>query len=144
MKKKPELVRRQQALERTMQRFGGKPFKMGENDCVKLARFHLKAMGHRTLPSTGHYSTAAGAAAQLKKQGVRNLVQLLDKHLDRISPASMLPGDLAMPPSDPEAPAAKLGTILVMASGRKFIGWHPDHEALAVMDVHQIDAAWRA
>ena len=126
-----------------MAKFGGKPFKLGTNDCVKLTRFHLAALGHK-LPSTGRYTTAVQAAAALKKQGVRNLEQLLDKHLERIPPAMMLPGDLAMPPSDPDAPAAKIGTVMVAITPRKFLGWHPDHESLAVMELLQIDAAWRA
>jgi hypothetical protein len=142
-KRRPELIRRQRAVERTMKRFGGKAFKMGANDCVKLARFHLKEMGHK-LPSTGHYKTAAEAAKQLKKQGAKNLTQLLDKYLERIPPAAMILGDVAVPPSEPDAPAAKLGTIIVMASGHKFIGWHPDVEELAVMSVSEIDVAWRA
>jgi hypothetical protein len=142
-KKVPTLVRRAKAIEATMDRFGGKPFKIGSNDCVKLARFHLTKLGHK-LPSTGHYTTVAGAAAALKKQGVKNLAQLLDKYLERIPPAAMLPGDIAMPPSEPDAPASKLGTIMVMASGHKLIGWHPDVDMLALMEVSQIDAAWRA
>lgn len=142
-RKRPELIRRSAALKKTMDRFGLKAFELGSNDCVKLARFHLTAMGHK-LPSTGHYKTAAQAAAQLKKQGARNLAQLLDKFLERIPPAAMLPGDIAMPPSEPDAPASKLGTIVIMASGRKFIGWHPSVDLLAVLDVSQIDAAWRA
>lgn len=140
---RPELVRRQRAVEKTMKRFGAKPFKLGSSDCVKLARFHLVQMGHK-LPSTGHYNTEREAVRQLKKQGAKNIEKLLDKFLERIPPASMLPGDLAMPPSDPDAPAAKLGTILIMVSGRKFIGFHPDVEFLSVLDVKQIDAAWRA
>lgn len=140
-KAKP-LIRRQKAMDKTMARFAGKPFKLGVNDCVKLARFHLTALGHK-LPSTGHYSDVRGAVAALKKQGVRTLAELLDKHFERIPPAFMLPGDLAMPPSDPDAPASSLGTIMVKVSANKYAGWHPDHEPLLVMELLQIDAAWR-
>lgn len=144
MRKRPELVRRQRAVEKTMKRFGLRPQVLGSADCIKMGRFHLVQMGHKNLPSTGHYKTEREAVRQLKKQGARNVAELLDKFLERIPPAAMLPGDLAMAPSDPDAPAAKLGTILIMVSGRKFIGWHPDVEMLAVLDVKQIDAAWRA
>lgn len=142
-KRKPELVRRQLAIAKTMKRFGGKAFRLGANDCAKLAAFHLKAMGHRNLPTTGNYDSEFGAAKQVKKLGFDNLEQLFDELLERIPPAAMLPGDLAMPPSDPDAPASKLGTVMVMASGRKFLGWHPDFEQLALMELLQIDAAWR-
>lgn len=139
----PKLVRRARAIAKTMDRFGAKPFKIGANDCVKLARFHLTQLGHK-LPSTGHYSTAAGAAAALKKQGARNIAELLDKFLDRIPPAAMLPGDLAMPPSEPGAPGAKLGTIVIKAGANKYIGWAGDFDMLVVMEISHIEAAWRA
>lgn len=143
MARRPELVRRQKAVEKTMLRFGGRAFEIGAVDCVKMVRFHLKEMGHN-LPSTGNYKTVAQAVGQLKKQGVKNVEELLDKFLQRIPPAAMVLGDVAMPPSDPDAPASKLGTVIIMASNQKFIGWHPDADQLAVMSVSQIDAAWRA
>lgn len=143
MGKRPDMIRRQKAVEKTMHRFGSKAFDIGSADCIKMARFHLKEMGHK-LPSTGHYKTVAQAVGQLKKQGARNVAELLDKFLDRIPPAAMTLGDLAMPPSEPDAPASKLGTVIIMASGQKFIGWHPDVDQLAVMSVSQIDVAWRA
>lgn len=140
---KPELVRRNQAIEKTQKRFGGKAFKLGSNDCVKLVKFHLRALGRRDLPSTGHYKTAKEAARQLKKQGVKNLEQLLDKFLDRIPPAAMLPGDIALMKSDPEAPAFELGTIAI-SLGRKLLGYHGDAQTLVVMEPLEIEAAWRA
>jgi len=139
----PDLIRRQRAVEKTQARFAGKVFELGSNDCVKLARAHLKAMGHE-LPSTGHYSTAMEARAALKKQGVKNLEHLLDRFLTRIPPAMMLLGDVALLKSEPEeASASEFGTLVINA-GSKFIGWHPDKADLAVMDVLLIDAAWRA
>lgn len=142
-RKRPELIRRSKAVEKTLSRFGGKAFALGSNDCVKLVRFHLTQLGHK-LPSTGHYKTATEAAKNLRKHGVKNIEQLWDKYLERIPPASMLLGDIAMPPSDPDAPASKLGTVLIKVAPAKFLGWHPNHEMLAVMEITQIDAAWRA
>lgn len=126
-----------------MARFGAKPFALGSNDCAKLAKYHLREMGHRTIPSTGNYTTELGAARRIKQLGVKDLGQLLDKHLKPIAPAAMLPGDIAMMRSDPEAPANDIGT-LVICLGRKVLGWHPDHEPLAVMEPLEIEKAWRA
>jgi hypothetical protein len=56
----------------------------------------------------------------------------------------MLLGDLAMPPSDPEAEANTLGTIVIKVAPTKYLGWHPEHELPVIMDLYQIDAAWRA
>jgi nucleoside-diphosphate-sugar epimerase len=150
---KPDLIRRNDALRKTQERFAGKEFKLGENDCVKLVRFHLKAMGsknlkpgHKVLATTGHYKTAAQAAAALKKQGAKNLEELLDIYLERIPPAAMLPGDIALLKSEPDAPASELGTIAI-SLGRKLLGWHPDHPILAVIEPiveEPAMVAWRA
>lgn len=140
---KPELVRRNEALVKTQARFMGKEFRLGSNDCVKLARFHLRALGRRDLPSTGHYKTVNEAAAQLKKQGARNLEQLLDKFLEPIPPAMMLPGDIALLKSDPDASGHELGTIAI-SLGRKLLGYHGDSHMLVVMEPLQIEKAWRA
>jgi hypothetical protein len=138
------LVRRQKAVERTMERFARKAFKLGENDCVKLARFHLKAMGHKTLPSTGTYSTELGALRQLKKTGHDNLKSLFDELLEPIAPASAVIGDLVMPPSDPDAPAADIGTVMVSTGvGGKVLGWDDRAPSLAVIHLLEIQYAWR-
>jgi hypothetical protein len=142
-KKLPTLEKRRRVVERTMQRFAGKAFKLGSNDCVKMMKFHAVQMGHK-LPSTGHYTTEKEAVRQLKKQGARNVEQVMDKLFERIPPASMLLGDFAMPPSDPEAEANKLGTILIKVAPLKYLGWHPEHEFPVIMDISQIEAAWRA
>jgi hypothetical protein len=142
-RKLPTLEKRRRAVEATKERFAGRSFVLGAADCVKLARFHLTQMGHK-LPSTGHYSNEIGAVKALKKQGAKNLAELLDKHLERIAPAAMLLGDLAMPPSDPEAEANTLGTIVIKVAPTKYLGWHPEHELPVIMDLYQIDAAWRA
>lgn len=142
-KKLPTLEKRRRVVEKTMKRFGGKEFKLGVNDCMKLMKFHATQMGHK-LPSTGHYSNEKEAVRQLKKQGARTVEDVMDKFFERIPPASMLLGDFAMPPSDPEAPANKLGTIMIKVAPTKFLGWHPEVELPAIMDVFEIQAAWRA
>jgi hypothetical protein len=55
----------------------------------------------------------------------------------------MLPGDIALLKSAPDAPASDLGTITV-SLGRKLLGWHGDMETLVVMEPVKIEAAWRA
>lgn len=142
-KKLPTLEKRRRVVERTMKRFGGKAFKLGANDCIKMMKFHASQMGHK-LPSTGHYSTETEAVRQLKKHGARTVADVMDKHFERIPPASMLLGDFAMPPSDPDAPANKLGTILIKVAPTKYLGWHPEEELPAIMDVFELKAAWRA
>lgn len=146
MKRKlPDMLRRQRAVEKTKTLFETKVFDLGSADCIKMAKQHLKAMGH-DLPTTGHYSTALEARAQLKKHGVRNLEELMDKFLERIPPAAMNLGDVGMPSfsEEEEGTAHDLGTIVIKADAEKFIGWHPDKATLAVMEILSFRAAWRA
>jgi hypothetical protein len=58
----------------------------------------------------------------------------------------MLPGDVALVKPEKDAPAWEVGTV-VISIGRKFLGWHPDAEQLAVIDPNIPNpflAAWRA
>lgn len=143
---KPEMVRRQQALEKTMTRFAGKTQKLGTADCIQLVRAHLRNMGHRKIPATGQYGTPAGAVRALKKTGFDTFEALFDSLLPRIAPAAMLAGDIALVEAAPDETAIGGGTM-VISVGRKFIGWHPSQPELAVIEptVEQpFIAAWRA
>lgn len=142
----PDLIRRNRALSASMQKFGKQQLKLGTADCIKMVRYHLVKMGHRGLPAPKKYSSPKGAKAELKRLGFDDLEQLFDALLTRIPPAAMLPGDIGLVPSEPDAPAWQLGTV-VISVGRKFIGWHPDHPMLAVIEPTvemPFSAAWRA
>jgi hypothetical protein len=152
---KPDLIRRQEALDATRARFKGKPLILGKYDCIKVVRFHLVKMGHKGLPSTGRYTNAVGARRALadaieKVTGKRpkkpTFEQLADALLPRIPPAAMLPGDIALVQEDPEG-GVGLGGAMVVFLGRKHMNWHPSVEWLADIE-HKIEqpflAAWRA
>jgi hypothetical protein len=142
-----DLNRRHRALLKTQARFGRKPAKLGSEDCVQLTRFHLKAMGHKNLPSTGRYQTGAGAVRALRNAGFKTLGEMMDSLLPRIPPAMMLPGDVGLVAADPEDPTAMLGGGLVICLGTKFWAWMPDRpqELSAVEPFAQpYIAAWRA
>jgi hypothetical protein len=141
----PDLIRRHRALAATMQEFAGKELVLGQADCAKLVRFHLLKMGHRGVPRPGSYSSPAGAAKALKEMGFKNLEELFDSLLERIPPAFMRPGDIAVVKAERGAPAWRVGTV-VISIGRKFLGWHPDHPVLAVIHPtvdEPFVAAWR-
>lgn len=143
----PPMVKRQRAMEATMTRFAGQNFKLGKADCIQLVRFHLVKMGHRGLPSTGKYKAEAGAKAALESQGVKTVEELLDKYLERIAPAAMLPGDIGLVEAEEGAPAWRAGTVVIQLPGRKLLGWHPDSALLAVVEPSvqaPFIGAWRA
>lgn len=138
MTKRPELIRRQEALAKTIAKYRGKPFEWGKTDCLTMVRSHLVAMGHRKLPKLPDYDDAIGAVRALKAAGFNDIEGLLDSLLPRIAWASMLAGDIALVPG--EGPLDALHVSL----GFKTMGFHEDHEGTVVMRPHQIKAAWRA
>lgn len=142
----PDLVRRVRAIEALQAKFGGKSFKLGKHDCVQLVRSHLVKMGHHGLPKPAAYSSPGGVTKALKALGADNLEGVFDTLLPRIAPAAMLPGDVGLLAAEPGAPAWRAGTVVVSV-GRKFLGWHPDHPMLAVIEPKveaPFIAAWRA
>lgn len=136
-----ELMRRQQAAQTAVDRFKGQPWQLGKNDCVRLAAFVLRKMGHRPqLGKAGAYKTGAGALLALKRAGYSTLSDALDGlGLERISPAAARIADIIMLPGDPE-----LGGALTIAVGNgRVLGFH---EAVGTAEIlHPIEfvAAWR-
>lgn len=142
----PDLVRRNRALVAVQEKFAGKTLDFETADCVKLVRFHLVKMGHRSLPDAKGYKNPVEARKYLRSLGFETLEELFDSLLPRIAPAFMLPGDVALVTAEEGAPAWELGTV-VISIGRKFLGWHPDDPRLAILEPlteAPFLAAWRA
>lgn len=138
-----EMQRRMDALEAVRERFEGKPFRLGTNDCGQMVRRLLREMGHPSLPNPKRYSTPLGARRELKRLGFDSLEAMMDALLPRIAPAAMLAGDVGLVAGEPESG----GETLVVSLGRKFWGWNPDGER-DVMSVQEpqgdvISIAWR-
>ncbi|MDE8654773.1 DUF6950 family protein [Novosphingobium album (ex Liu et al. 2023)] len=139
-----ELVRRQTATARTMARYRARPFDWRKSiTCVHMARFHLRAMGHRPEPLPARVRSAIGARRALDERGWKNVAEMLDAlpGLQRIAPAMMLLGDIVVAASDGD----DLGSIMICAGPQKLIGWHGAAEGMVVIDVplDQLDGAWR-
>ena len=137
----PDLIRRQQATEKTLARYRGKAFDWRTGvTCVHLARYHLRAMGHRP-PTVPRVRSLLAARRALESRGWADCAAMLDAMLPRIAPAEMLMGDLAAVPSDDGG----IGAIFVCAGPHKLIGWREDAPALVVLDVDLGDlvGAWR-
>lgn len=139
-KRRSEMQRRMDALEAVRDRFEGKPFRLGTNDCAQLVRRMLREMGHPALPRPKPYTTELGARRELKRLGFDSLEALMDSLLPRIAPAAMLAGDIGLVDAEPAG-----GETLVVSLGHKFWGWNHDHDAMAPLEPlgDVIKAAWR-
>lgn len=141
-RKKPEMLRRQEAVAATRAKYGAREFDWkSKATCLHMARFHLVKMGRKPprLPQVGSLLAARKA---LNARGWGNVADMLDAiGLERIPPAFLRLGDLVATGSDDE-----LGSIFVSSGESKFIGWTTEMPAMAVVDVFNPDGllgAWR-
>jgi hypothetical protein len=136
-----DLDRRAKAAQKTLDAFRLRPYKLGRNDCVRMALFHLRAIGKRIEGlKIGPYKTLAQAKAELKKQGGATIGAVLDKHLERIPMAFALTGDLV----EFEGERGLTGIGVWLGNGR-MCGYHvgiPDGSA-DVLQPNKVFDAWR-
>lgn len=97
-----ELVVRKRAVEATSAKFGGKTFRWGSVDCVKVAAFLLRKLGRKVrLAGVGTYDSALGAKAALRRKGYDTIIDAVDgQGLARIAPASARMADLIAFPGE--------------------------------------------
>lgn len=140
MSKQPEMIRRQQATQATLDRYRSKVFDWRAGvTCVHLARFHLKCMGH-AVPTVPRIRSVLAAKRALAMRGWAGVEAMLDSMLPRIAPAQMLLGDLATVPGDDG-----FDCILVCAGPQAVMGWHPETGRFVVYEggIGDLSAAWR-
>ncbi|MFC0633298.1 DUF6950 family protein [Brevundimonas balnearis] len=97
------MLRRQQAVEATIQRFAGKTLAYGRDDCARMAAFLVKRLGVKVrLTKMPRYGSAVGAARALRALDCRDLAEVVDKAgLPRVAPSRAIMGDLfALPAPD--------------------------------------------
>lgn len=136
-----EMIRRQQAAQAAVDRFKGQPWELGNNDCVRLAAFVLRKMGHRPqLGKAGSYKTGAGSLLALKRTGYNTLAEALDAMgLERIAPAAARVADIVMIPG--EAPLD--GALTIAVGNGRVLGYHQDLAGADILQPVQYIAAWR-
>jgi len=147
MKKPKGLVARTAATEKTLDRFRFRAFDWSNGTtCIQLARTHLKNMGH-AVPMVPRFTTPIGAKRALEATGFKDLAALLDDRLERVAPAAMWVGDVAVLPGDPESGGQFFDSIAIAAGNGVLLGWHGDdlsrmHNMVEV-DHSAIIGAWR-
>lgn len=132
------IVDRRDATQATLLKFSGKTFDWRERaTCVHMVRWHLAKMGH-AVPPVPDFRSAKGALAVLKRKGWEDLAAMVDSVLPRIPYAMALPGDVVQLPGDGPFPA-----LCIRADNGRVFGYF-EGGAFAVMQPHEIVAAWRA
>ncbi len=136
-----EMIRRQQAAQAAVDRFKGEPWELGKNDCVRMAAFVLRKMGHRPqLGKAGSYKTGAGSLLALKRAGYDTLAAALDGlGLERVAPAAARVADIVMIPG--EAPLD--GALTIAVGNGRVLGYHEDLVGADILQPVQFIAAWR-
>jgi len=139
-RKRPDAVRRLKATEATKAKYEHRAMSWErETTCVHMARFHLRKMGHK-LPNMPRVKSLLSAKRELKNNGWQDTAAMLDQFLERIAPAQMRMGDVAVMQDD-----SGMGAVVIsLGMGwSKVMGWHEDVEGLAIMDVKEFIGAWR-
>lgn len=127
------------AAAETFEKFNGKPFELGKNDCARMAAFHLKKCGHKlSLFSGGYYSTEVGARLALKKLGVSSLTELMDTQFQRHeAPIMAVAGDIVALKAEGETGDA-MGVVLHRGHVLAFL-----HGVCAELKVSEYVASWK-
>lgn len=134
------LVRRVAAAQATLDRFQGKPFKLGRYDCGQMVAYHLRRMGRPIKASkAGPYHNVVGAKRALRRLGHESLPSVIDAHFTRIAPAAALVGDLIQLTSEDDT----IGGIFVVLGNGRVLGYHQDVPGAEVLQPSEYVAAWR-
>lgn len=138
------IMRRQQATESCMARFGFKPVDPGVRDCGKLAAHALHKQGRSAkLLNGSKHKTWLGAVKYIRAKGFEDLVDLMDAVLPdaRIPPAAALPGDIIAMPTDDET---GFGCSLAVAlDNGRILGLNPLTNLIEPMQPSAFVCAWR-
>jgi hypothetical protein len=134
-----KLTERTKRLEKTLSKFRNRAFDWSNGaTCIHVFRTHLKNMGHK-VPAVPKFTTALGAKRAMDGAGFESLEQMADSFLERIPPASMLIGDIALMDGEEMFDAL----VISAGPGGKVLGWHQEAPAFAVLIPLQIKLAWR-
>lgn len=132
-----DLLRRQKAVGKTLAKYRGKEFDWQAGcTCIHMLRFHMRQMGHKPEPLP-RIRSAVGARRALDRREWSGVSDMLDSMLERIPPARMLLGDVAVFRSEDG-----FGAITISLGG-KVMGWHDEAPMMTALEPIEIDGAWR-
>lgn len=138
------MKKRVDAAQATVDRFQGKPFKLGRFDCAQMVAFHLRRIGRPVkVQKAGTYHSALGAKKALKRLGFDNLTQVADATFPRIPWAAALAGDIVEIPQDDAGGGEGIGALGVVVGNGRVLVYHPDAAGAVVGELKEANAAWR-
>lgn len=131
---------RQQATQKTVDKWMGKPFAWGEADCAVMLKDHLKNMGQPArVAGARKWKTAIGATKALKRLKFDNLSDLIDdRGFKRINGAEALTGDICVIAAD-----HPLGCLAVCIGPNQWLSLHEGAEGFTLINIVQFIGAWR-
>lgn len=145
-----QYLQRVEAANATVSKFKGKRLKWGSVDCLQIAAYCLRKLGHQK-PTGGirPYKTSSGALRSFREAGYADLIEAVDAYgLVSIAPAMAMAGDLIA------YPAIGFGGYgLGIALGdNKMLGLatipatplEPEHTLVDVGAIWAASHAWRA
>jgi hypothetical protein len=135
------MERRVAVAQATLDHFRNKPLRYGTRDCVRMAAFHLRKMGHQVrLPPSGSYASARSALKAMRARGFDNLGEAVDSYgFERIPPAAAISGDLMLVPGD----GGFGGALHVVLGNGKTVSFHEDAVGATILEPFEFVAAWR-
>lgn len=119
------LVERRDVTQAVLERYRSKPFSIERRShCLAMFREQLVGFGY-SPPPIPNVRSVRGAKLALKKAGFVSMMALLDSMLERIAPARMLIGDVALLPGEAgDGQRSILDTIVIHVGGGKVLGWY--------------------
>jgi hypothetical protein len=135
-----EIERRIAAAQATLDRFKDRPMRLGRDDCVRMAAYHLRKLGHQVvLPPSGSYASVRSGLKALEARGFSTLADAIDSFgFVRIPPASAAPGDMLMLPA-----VDRLGALVIALGNGRVVGYHEDLPGAGVLQPVEYETAWR-
>lgn len=134
------IERRARAAQACIDRFYGKPLKLGTRDCAKLVAHDLHVLKVKVPFLKGvEWSSDLSGARALKYLGFKSLIDATDSMgFARIGHASALPADIIALPT--ESPLGALGVYL---GNGLVLGFHEDSPNCEQIVLEQSVCAWR-
>lgn len=136
-----ELLARAQACEKTVKEYGDCAMQFGVKDCARMTARHVRNMGYKKflISKVPRYSDAKGAIRAINKIGFDSLEALIDRHFERIAPATAIMGDIVAVQSEYDG----LPAMALRLDSDNYFHALSGGFAISKFDMAKVSLAWR-